>query len=165
MGRYYNSTNNHYSGKFGFGVQGSDAATKFGCVEQEPTTIIYYGDDAEAAKEGIDKCYDTLGVPQEERKYDFTKEKEKDDTREGDKSVNSKASWDYVDSLAKDYVFDRMRREDYHGDHIPYSTDQEGYVDVPKSDDKLSAYFDLGLGLMIYSEILAQGYAELEAEL
>jgi hypothetical protein len=42
VGRYYNGD---ISGKFWFGIQGSDAGERFGCVEEDPGYVCYFTDD------------------------------------------------------------------------------------------------------------------------
>jgi hypothetical protein len=44
VGRYYNGD---ISGKFWFGIQGSDAGERFGCVEEDPGYVCYFTDDLE----------------------------------------------------------------------------------------------------------------------
>jgi hypothetical protein len=60
MGRYYDGDIN---GKFGFGVQSSDAADRFGQKGQEPSYIEYYydKDDLDEVEAEIKRIEDELG--------------------------------------------------------------------------------------------------------
>ena len=60
MGRYYSGD---IEGKFWFGLQPSDAASRFGGQEFEPQYIEYYFDDEHLAKvnEEIEEIITTLG--------------------------------------------------------------------------------------------------------
>jgi len=60
MGRYYSGD---IQGKFWFGLQSSDAASRFGGVESEPNYINYYFDDEhlEEVNNEIKAIQDTLG--------------------------------------------------------------------------------------------------------
>lgn len=58
MGRFYSGD---IEGKFWFGVQPSCDGEFFGAEEQEPSSIKYFTEDIETAKNGVKKCIDNLG--------------------------------------------------------------------------------------------------------
>lgn len=155
MGRYYN-TNSGREGKFMFGVQPSDDAGHMGMHEQEPTSITYYADedDVEKIKRRLDRQYDYLGVPQEDRLYYCKDDKE---------------MMDYEDKVLHDKVFEtvedtpetrkRFSRE------TPWASDKEGYLDFEIGQGRCLALARIRLALVILSDIKEHGYCELDAEL
>lgn len=64
MGRYYSGD---IEGKFWFAIQSSDAASRFGGEEIEPSYIQYYfsEDDLESVETEIQAILDTLGEKKE----------------------------------------------------------------------------------------------------
>ena len=57
MGRYYNGD---IEGKFWFAVQSSDAPSRFGATEFEPSHINYYLDDLEEVEEELDRIHKNM---------------------------------------------------------------------------------------------------------
>lgn len=161
MGRmYYDQTGNE--GKFWFTVQPSDdPKTIYGMGEVEPddewgkdsgygeTYIDYESSNDEYVKKQLDKQYDILGVPKEERKYECD---------------NGNA---YVwDDLAKYFLTEQEPPEDeteykvcgYHmGDGEPTM--------YPISSEKELAASRVVLGLFIYNSIKNNGSCFMTAEL
>lgn len=96
MGRYYYSNNSGDEGKFWFAVQPSvDVETVYGMtMEEKPSDMTgedeeewegygewwadYRTSDSEYVRKQLDKQYDILGVPQEERIYEYEDEWDKE---------------------------------------------------------------------------------------
>lgn len=168
MGRYYNT--NNFEGKFGFALQGSDDPEIFGMEEMEPSSISYYLEDDEENRkeitETLDKQYDILGIPKEERVYivparDYDQRREifdklqvAIDTRMWRKHDPEK---DGIGTCISDESAKALGWEkDEHGN---YPTAFEKDPDMPLAACRVF------LGIKILSDLEADGYCELEAEL
>lgn len=120
MGRYYTGD---IEGKFWFGLQSSDAASRFGGTESEPQFIEYYfdkKDDLESVEAEIKDIETTLG----------DKLKVIDEFFENNNGYN-----------------DKMLEK------------------IGISQEDLSEYADLGLGIKIRDCIIENGSCEFKAEL
>lgn len=147
MGRYY-TTNTGRSGKFGFAVQSSDDPEIFG-MEENTGVIHYYMDDSEEnleqVEEVMNKQYDILNIPKEERIYSG-KENDLYQLIEKYKDQN----W-------------MVYNEERDGKQIPYHSEEHPEGLIPKQGVIL-AECRLYLGLTIMTDLKEQGYCELEAE-
>lgn len=161
MGRmYYDQTGNE--GKFWFAVQPSDdPKTIYGMGEVEPddegdedsgygeTYIDYESSNDEYVKKQLDKQYDILGVPKEERKYKYD---------------NGNA---YVwDDLAKYFLTEQEPPEDATGHKAcGYHMGEGEPTMYPISSEKELAASRVVLGLFIYNSIKNNGSCFMTAEL
>lgn len=156
MGRYYNSTSGDINGKFGFGIQGSDAGTRFG-MDEIHDHITLYTDNADEVLEEINNIFNSMGVPEKDRQVDFSESKDICfAVREWSEKVNL---WGYAVEEIPEVEFNPDR------DGNRYHSDKEGYVGRVKSKQNLKDYYDLLLGIEIYNDILKNGYCELECEI
>lgn len=163
MGRmYYDQTGKQ--GKFWFAVQPSDdPKTIYGMGEVEPdddwdedeadgygeSYIDYESSDDEYVKKQLDKQYDILGVPKDERKYECDDENA------------------YVwEDLAKYYLTEQEPQEDESGYRACgyYMGDNEPTM-YPTSKEKELAASRVQLGLVIYNGIKKDGSCFLTADL
>lgn len=150
MGRYWNS--NNHSGKFGFAVQNSSDPEIFGMQEQEPTSITYYLDDSDEAREDIkkvlDEQYNILKIKPEDRIYEIKDEQE---------------IWDLLDKYHEENFrpYDKERDKD----QIPYADKKYKQGVVPVISAIPLAECRVSLGLKIMDDLMKDGYCELEAEL
>lgn len=152
MGRYYHT--NRFEGKFGFGVQPSDDPEIFGMEEQAPSSINYYldGDDENIKKvaEKLDEQYDILGIPSEERIYLLEK---------GDRGELDKLYDKFYSKLFREYD------KKIDGEKIPYHSEIYKNEAVEVRDGIELAWCRIWLGTRIYTELIEEGYCDLEAEL
>lgn len=158
MGRYYNSASGEVSGKFGFGVQSSDAGTRFGMSECHDHITLYTEDDKEVLEE-INYIFESMGVPEKDRRTNFVDEYAGDFQKgivEWSEKINL---WGYAVEDIPEEQYDSER------DEGRYHSDKQGYVGRVKSKRNLADYYDLMLGLEIYNDILRNDYCELECEL
>lgn len=142
MGRYY-YTSTGREGKFGFACQSStDPQEYFGMVE---THITYTADveDSEAIKNKIDKIYDEAGVPQEEREYQLD---------------GGQDEYESFHNAYHKYFFEACKAGEGN------FAGRDG-TEREKFDNAHLAQSRLWLGLTILSDINAEGYCELDAEL
>lgn len=163
MGRYYyDQTGNE--GKFWFAVQPSDdPKTIYGMSEVEPdddwdedeaddygeTYIDYDSSNDEYVKKQLDKQYDILGVPKDERKYECD---------DGNAYV-----WD---DLAKYFLTEQEPPEDATGHKACGYFMGEGEPTMyPISSEKELAASRVVLGLFIYNSIKKNGSCFMTAEL
>ena len=161
MGRmYYDQTGNE--GKFWFAVQPSDdPKTIYGMGEVEPddegdedsgygeTYIDYESSNDEYVKKQLDKQYDILGVPKEERKYECD---------DGNAYV-----WD---DLAKYFLTEQEPQEDATGySACGYHMGDDKPTMYPISSEKELAASRVVLGLFIYNSIKNNGSCFMTAEL
>lgn len=152
MGRYY-STSGGRDGKFMFAVQSSDDPEHMGMHEEPPSTITYYADDHDVKKitKKLDKQYDILGVPKEDRIYylenDYKKAKE------------------FEDKVLHDRVFVTIKDGDerYKG-QIGWYNEKKGYTDY-EIPGRAICLARIRLALDILSDIKDNGYCSLDAEL
>ena len=161
MGRmYYDQTGNE--GKFWFAVQPSDdPKTIYGMGEVEPddegdedsgygeTYIDYDSSNDEYVKKQLDKQYDILGVPKDERKYECD---------DGNAYV-----WD---DLAKYFLTEQEPPEDateYRA--CGYFMGEGEPTMYPISSEKELAASRVVLGLFIYNSIKKNGSCFMTAEL
>lgn len=162
MGRYYNT--NNFSGKFGFAVQDSNDAEIFGMEEQEPTSIDYYLEGTDEAKEKVrkvlDEQYEMFGIPTDKRIYRIDPSKNYEEFKELD--------------LLLDKVAYRPYDEEKDKDIIPYAMDDEtcdklgwkrGTSAVPTDKRYPLARCRIYLGVKILSDLEIDGYCDLNAEL
>ena len=154
MGRYYNMESGDFDGKFGFGVQASDAGRRFGMGE--PNTIILYTDNEKAVLDEINEIFKAMGVPKKDRRVDFSKEENPQEAiYQWAKDINL---WGYA---VKDIPREEAEKT---GRQSIYSSDKEGFVGVPKSRELLGDYYDLMLGIQIYNDVIRNGYCEMTCE-
>lgn len=163
MGRWYHDQTGK-DGKFWFAVQPSDdPKTIYGMSEVEPdddwdeeendgygeSYIDYESSNDEYVKKQLDKQYDILGVPEEERKYECDDENA------------------YVwDDLAKYFLTEQEPQEDATGDKACGYFMGEGEPTMyPISSEKELAASRVVLGLFIYNSIKKDGSCFLTAEL
>lgn len=152
MGRYYHT--NRFEGKFGFAVQPSDDPALFGMEEQEPSVVNYYLDGSEEniknVAKTLDEQYEYLRIPDEERIYLL--EDGKDDA---------------LDKLYSKYFKKLFRAYNKETDVniIPFHSEvfPEGAVEVFGGVEL--AWCRIWLGTKIYTELVEDGYCDLEAEL
>lgn len=160
MGRYY-FCNSGREGKFWFAVQPStDPKDIYGMNEIPADDMEYeedngYGEcfvdyeayDAERIKKRLDKQYDILGVPQEERKYEM-------------EDVG-----DYVwHTLQKYYLTEKQTKDNDGNINIGYAMGDDSTL-YPISKEKELAASRVQLGLNIYNEIKQLGYCSMTADL
>lgn len=149
MGRmYHDQTGNE--DKFWFAVQPSDdPKTIYGMGEVEPNYIDYESSDDEYVKKQLDKQYDILGVPKEERKYECD---------DGNAYV-----WG---DLAKYFLTEQEPQEDETGHKACGYYMGEGEPTMyPISSEKELAASRVVLGLFIYNSIKNNGSCFMTAEL
>ena len=163
MGRWYHDQTGK-DGKFWFAVQPSDdPKTIYGMSEVEPdddwdeeendgygeSYIDYESSNDEYVKKQLDKQYDILGVPEDERKYECDDENA------------------YVwEDLAKYYLTEQEPQEDATGDKACGYFMGEGEPTMyPISSEKELAASRVVLGLFIYNSIKKDGSCFLTAEL
>lgn len=161
MGRYYyDQTGNE--GKFWFAVQPSDdPKTIYGMSEVEPddewdedngygeTYIDYESSNDEYVKKQLDKQYDILGVPKEERKYECD---------DGNAYV-----WE---DLIKYYLTEQEPQEDATGYKACGYFMRDGKPTMyPISSEKELAASRIVLGLFIYNSIKNNGSCFMTADL
>lgn len=162
MGRYYyDQTGNQ--GKFWFAVQPSDdPKTIYGMSEVEPDDdwdedeadgygenyIDYESSNDERVKKQLDKQYDILGVPKDERKYECD---------DGNAYV-----WD---DLAKYFLTEQEPPEDEAYKVCGYHMGDDKPTMYPISSEKELAASRVVLGLFIYNSIKNNGSCFMTAEL
>lgn len=159
MGRYY-SDQTGKEGKFWFAVQPSDdPKTIYGMGEMPPDDYEedesygeaytdYESSDDEYVKKQLDKQYDILGVPKEERKYECDDEN------------------NYVwEDLVKYYLTEQQPPEDESG-HVAcgYYMGDDKPTMYPISREKELAASRVALGLFIYNSIKKNGSCFMTAE-
>lgn len=155
MGRYYST--NRFSGKFGFAIQSSDDPELFGMQEQPPAEINYYleaGDNNENTEEVakvMDAQYDILEIPKEERVYLL--------------QAGEKAEQPLID-LEKKYYEKHYRPYDKEKDKsiIPYHSSKYESGAVPTKEGIDLAWCRVWLGAKIYTDLVLDGYCDLNAE-
>lgn len=155
MGRYYTSASGEISGKFGLGVQDSDAGLRFGMTEldRDVCGVELFQDNAEEVLMEINSIFNKMDVPQEDRRVDFSKEED---------FVKAINDWSKKINLWEYAVEDIPESEFRVGkDGIKYSSDKKGYVGRAKDIRMLADYYDLLLGLEIYNDILRNGECSL----
>ena len=157
MGRYYN-TNTGRDGKFMFAVQPSSDPEVMGMHEQGATYINYYAEksDENNIKENLEKEYDALEIPKEDRIYYI--------------ELNGQEKYaKYEREHFFDKVFIYVKKDDkealekYKG-MIPYVSDRDEY-ECFGTNEKVLHLARIRLALIILSDIKDDGYCELEAEL
>ena len=159
MGRFY-SDQTGKEGKFWFAVQPSDAPkTIYGMGEMPPDDYEEdesYGEaytddessDDEYVKKQLDKQYDILGVPKDERKYECDNEN------------------NYVwEDLIKYYLTEQEPPKDASG-HVAcgYYMGDDKPTMYPISREKELAASRVALGLFIYNSIKKNGSCFMTAE-
>jgi len=148
MGRYYNGDIN---GQFWFGVQSSDDGKYFGMEEEsiyEDGEISYYSDDLDAAKEGVTKCKNNLGIFKEKMDRFFNK-------RDG-----------YSDRQLSEWLIKDIGNLGILG--LPQRSSDVLASDFTCSEKKIRKllrwYARLELGNKILQTIISQGDCQYEAE-
>ena len=156
MGRYYTSNNSGEQGKFWFGVQSSsDVEDVYGMTMVEPPMdedwdgygewwADYDTDDTQYVIDQLNKQYDILGVPQEERIYEYEEDK----------------LGDYIwNTLAKYFMTDVQI-----GKAIGYAMGEGKPTMYPISKEKELAASRVDLGLFILNDIKHYGVSSINAE-
>lgn len=162
MGRYY-STMCGRDGKFGVGTQPStDPGDVFEMQEQEPNTITYYLESNDESKKmvkaKIDKFYDELEVPQEERIYYLNHKDRADENKLYD--LCSKYAYLKVNRAeVKRY----NKRDGY--DHREYYCEEKHKVLIERKKGLPLCVSRIHLGLTILSDLQDEELCELTAEL
>lgn len=161
MGRYY-YTDTGKEGKFWFAVQPSDdPKTIYGMGEMPPDDYEedesygeaytdYESSDDEYVKKQLDKQYDILGVPKDERKYEM------------DYNDIGTYVWD---TLRKYYLTTEEPKPDAQGHtECGYHMGDNEPTHYPISKEKELAASRVDLGLIIYNEIKKNGSCFMTAE-
>lgn len=161
MGRQY-YTDTGKEGKFWFAVQPSDdPKTIYGMGEMPPDDYEedesygeaytdYESSDDEYVKKQLDKQYDILGVPKDERKYEM------------DYNDIGTYVWD---TLRKYYLTTEEPKPDAQGHtECGYHMGDNEPTHYPISKEKELAASRVDLGLIIYNEIKKNGSCFMTAE-
>ena len=146
MGRYYN-TNSGRSGKFGFGCQSSsDPQDFFGMKDQEPNTITYWADneDYDYIKGKLDEVYNEAKVPQGERIYEL---------------YGGENEYQEFHNKFHKYFFETCKAGEGNFAGENNTTEREVFANAHLAQSRL------WLGLVILTDLLEDGYCELDAEL
>ena len=161
MGRYY-YFNSGREGKFWFAVQPSTDPKDIYGMNEVPADDADQGEDdgygecyvdyecydAERIKKRLDKQYDILGVPKDERKYEL------DDVG------------NYVwEDLAKYYLTEKQTKDAMGHTACGYHMGDDKPVMYPISSEKELAASRVQLGLNIYNELKQKGYCMMTADL
>lgn len=165
MGRYYTSNNSGEQGKFWFAVQPSDdVETIYGMTMVEPPRDMEgeeeedwegYGEswadyetgDTQYVIDQLNKQYDILGVPQEERIYEY------EDEWNAETLEDKNGRNDYVWGTMKKYFLTKTKT-----DGIGYAMGNGMETEYPISKEKELAASRVNLGLFILHDI--QNYGE-----
>ena len=158
MGRYF-QTETGREGKFMFAVQPSDDPGFMGMKEQEPTDIQYYADkdDEEKIREMLDKQYDLLNVPKEDRLYTCK------DLAEYDEYENRVL----IDRVFVEIKEDNKDEMEKYKDKIRWSSGKPGYIMFERHGREYGTLplARIRLGVVILSDIKDTGECWLTAEL
>lgn len=161
MGRYY-YCNSGREGKFWFAVQPSTDPKDIYGMNEIPAEdcdfdedddgygecyVDYEAYDGERIKKRLDKQYDILGVPKEERKYEL------EDV--------GKYVWN---DLVKYFLTEEQTKREDGQDTIGYAMGDDKPTMYPISKEKELAASRVQLGLVIYNTILTEGECLLTAE-
>lgn len=113
MGRYYTGDIN---GKFWFGLQSSDAASRFGGTEQQPTYITYSfekDEDLEGVEEEIKSIQESLGDKINVIEDFFKKHDSYNDEMLREVSISDDELRDYADLLLGIQIRDCLIEQGY----------------------------------------------------
>lgn len=141
MGRYWNTATGR-EGKFGFGCQSSTDPEDY--FKMTPVSITYGGADENEVKQKVDELYDKANVPEAERIYNL-KGGANDDEYE-----------DYRDRYHK-YFFEPRENGGFAGDG--------GVSEGEAFPEAYLCSARLWLGLVILTDIVEDGYCEIDAEM
>ena len=167
MGRYYNT--NNFEGKFGFAVQDSTDPEIFGMAEQPPASIDYYLEDSEEAEEHIrrvlDEQYDILKVPKKERVYSINPENQDEEWKKVEVAIDKQMWRPYDPVKDKDIIPYAMSDETCKG--LGWKKDENGRYPsgVPVVKGMALASCRVYLGIKILSDLIKDGYCDLNAEI
>lgn len=165
MGRYYRSIYGR-GGKFALGSQPStDPGDFFGMEELSQTHITYYvaGKEEEEIKKKVDKLYDELKVPQEERVYYIP--------TDGSANEVNEANNAFYRMIYK-YCYHKVNRNEVKRydridgfDHEQFYCSEKHKTLIEKFKGSSLCASRVRLGVVILSDIKDNGDCELEAEL
>lgn len=112
MGRYYSGD---IEGKFWFGLQASDAPSRFGGVEQEPAYITYYfkEENLEEIEQEIKAIEEKLGAKKEVIDKFFENHNGYNETMLKENSISSDELLDYADLGLGIQIRDCVKKQGY----------------------------------------------------